>query len=223
MPAHLHELAKLTVVPAGHNHPAICNLKDLVGNHVRVGIAPAHRGLARCQIVAGHVGQHGHLNIEQGNIQMLALARAVFVCQRRQNRDGGMRTSEQVGNSDPRFLRPATGQTVALARDAHEAPHTLNNKVIARARRVRPGLTKPGDGAIHQARVQRLQAGVVQTITGELPHFVVFDQHVTLRHHLSYQGLTFWRGDVQCDRSLVAVNHEVVSGFVGILTIDVFD
>ena len=66
-------------------------------------------------------------------IDVLADAGDCAMRERRQDRGGRVHAGHQVGNCDAGFLRPAAGQIVALAGDAHEAAHALDDEIVAGA------------------------------------------------------------------------------------------
>ena len=61
----------------------------------------------------------------------------------------------QVGDRDARLLRTAAGQIVALAGDAHEPGHALDDEIVAGAVRVGAVLPEAGDRRVDEPRVQR--------------------------------------------------------------------
>ena len=72
-------------------------------------------------------------------------AGAVAMRERRQDRDRRVHAGHEVGDRDARLLRAAAGQVVALAGDAHEAAHALDDEVVAGAIGVRTVLPEAGD------------------------------------------------------------------------------
>jgi hypothetical protein len=113
--------------------------------------------------------------------------------------------------------RPAAGQVIAFAGDAHQPAHALDHEVIAGAAGVRAGLAEAGDGAVDQARVELLQAFVVQAVLGQAAHLEVFNQDVALQRQFAHQLGAARRGDVQRHRQLVAVGGQVIRSFGGVV------
>jgi hypothetical protein len=113
-------------------------------------VAPAHRRLAAREVVGVHVREHRDLHVEQRHVDVLAFARAVAVRERGEHRDGRVQAGHEVGDRHAGLLRAAAGQVVALAGDAHEAAHALDDEVVARALRVRARLAEAGDRAVDQ-------------------------------------------------------------------------
>ncbi|MNX59112.1 hypothetical protein D3C86_899690 [compost metagenome] len=159
--------------------------------------------------------------VQQGDVQMLAQAAAVALLQGRQHRDGGIHAGDDIGDRHARLLRPAAGQVIAFAGDAHQAAHALDHEVVAGALRERAVLAEAGDRAIDQARVDVLQALVIQPVLGQPAHLEVLDQDVADRGQFADQRRAFRRGHVRFDRTLVAVGAKVIGGFVGVLAVAV--
>ena len=148
---------KLAVVAAGNDEVTVGGAEHLVGHDVGVGIAVAARHLARCEVVHGLVGQRCHLHVQQCQVDMLAQPGFFAAQQRGLDGDGGVEAGHQVGKGNTGFLRPAAGQVVALAGNAHQSAEALDDEVVARLGRTRAGLAKAGDRAVHQPRVELRQ------------------------------------------------------------------
>ena len=180
----------------------------------RPGTLPSF--LAPDQVVGAQVGEHRHLGVEQGHVDMLAFAGALGVAQGGLDGDRGVEPGEEIGHGDADLLRATAGQVVAFAGDAHQAAHALDGVVVARALPVGAGLAEAGDGAIHQARVDGAQAFIVQPVSGHVADLEVFDEHMGVLHQFADQSLAFWLGNVAGDGALVAVGAQVVGGFCGV-------
>jgi hypothetical protein len=115
-PARFDEFLVLAVVAGRHDDVSVGACKGLVRHDVRVCIAPALGRLARVQVIAADVGQHGYLRVQQRHVDVLAFAGAVAVRQCGQHGHGGVHASHQVGQRHAGFLRAAAGQGIALAR-----------------------------------------------------------------------------------------------------------
>ncbi len=176
-------------------------------------IAPAHGRLATRQVVRIHVGQHGHLHIEQCHVDVLAFARSVAVRERREHGDGRIHAGHQVGDRDAGLLRAAARLAVALAGNAHEAANTLHDEIVTGALRIRPGLPEAGHRAVDQIGLHFFERRVIEAVFLQLPDLVVFQHHVALRGQFADDPLAFGRSDIDGDRALVAVCREVVGGF----------
>ena len=193
------------------------DFEHLVGHDVGVGIArpPGHLAVvvAAHQVVGAQVGEHGHLGVEQGHVDVLTFAGALGVAQGGLDGHGGVQAGEQVGHGHAHLLRATARQVVAFAGDAHQAAHALDGVVVAGALAVGAGLAKAGDGAVHQAGVDGAQALEVKPVAGHVAHLVVLHEHMGVLHQLADQRLAFGLGDVAGDGALVAVGAQVVGGF----------
>ena len=109
-----------------------------------------------------------------------------------------------------------------MAGDAHQPAHRLQDRVVAGARRVRPGLAEAGHRAIDDAGVDRLDRFVIEPVALEIADLVVLHHHVAGFGQLADDVLAFGRGDVDGDRLLVAVGAEVERVVVVRLALGVF-
>ena len=96
-----------------------------------------------------------------------------------------------------------------MAGDAHQAAHRLQDRVVAGARRVRPGLAEAGHRAIDDAGVDRLDRFIIQPVALEIADLVVLHHHVAGFGELADDVLPFRRRDIDGDRFLVAVGAEI--------------
>ena len=135
------------------------------------------------------------------------------MAQRGQNAHRGVHAGEQVGHGHAHLLR-AAAQVVALAGDAHQPAHALDGVVVAGARRIRPGLAKAGEAAVDEARVDGLQAVVIQPVARHVAHLEVLDEHLAVLGQRADQRLALGPGDVAGHAALVAVGAQVVGGLV---------
>ena len=86
----------------------------LVGHDVGVLVAQAARHLAGEQVVGALVDQPGDLGVEQGDVDLLALAGGVAVPQGRQDRHGRVHAAHDVGDADADLHRRPSGSPVRL-------------------------------------------------------------------------------------------------------------
>ncbi len=114
-------------------------------------------------------------------IDVLALPRDLAVVQRRQDGDSRVHAGDYVRDRNARLLRTAAGQAVAFARNAHQPADGLEDESPAGLAGAGAILAIAGDGAIHQPRIERPQALVVQAVALEVADLVVLDDHVALR------------------------------------------
>src|SRR5206468_8113055 len=120
-------------------------------------------------------------------------AGALAVRDRRRDGEARVHPGEDVGDGDADFLRTASWLAVALAGDAHEATHALEDEVVAGAVRARAGLAEPGDRAVDDARIDSPQILVGEPVFCEAADLVVLEQHVALRRELARDTLAFGR------------------------------
>ncbi|MNR04670.1 hypothetical protein D3C85_1206500 [compost metagenome] len=186
-----------------------------------MSITQTPRWRAGGEVVHGLVGQAGDLHVEQRHIDVLAAAIAVTMGEGGQDRHGRVEPGEDVGQRDTDFHRPRTFFTFRAPGQAHQPAQALDHEVIAGALGVGPGLTKAGDRAIDQARVDRLQAFIVQPIGSQATNLEVLDQHIRLRCQLAHQALALGLGEVDGQRTLVAVGRQVVGSLAGVLAVGV--
>ncbi|MNZ90042.1 hypothetical protein D3C78_1089920 [compost metagenome] len=208
---------ELAVVAYRQQHVAVLGDEVLVGRQAGVHIARA----ARCP-AAGHearslVGQHGHAHVQQCHVDVLALARAVAGIQRRQHGVAGVHAGEYIDHGHTGSQRAAAGFTVGMAGDAHQAAHGLDHEVVARALGIGAVLAEAGDGAVDQARIEGLEAVVVEAVLPQPADLEVLHHHVGFQGHAAQQGLAFGVGHVDGDGALVAVAGREVSGFARVL------
>ena len=120
--------------------------------------------------------------------------------QRGLDRHRGIQASHQVGERHAGFLRAATGQIIALAGDAHQTAHALNDEVITRFFSPWAGLAETGDRAVDQPWIERREGCIVEPVSGQRTGLVVFDQHVGAGGQGLHQLLAFSAGQVDGHR-----------------------
>ena len=210
---HGAEAGELAVVAHGQDHVAVGSGKGLVGHDAGVRVAHAAWHHAAHQVVGGLVGESGYLDVEQGGVDMLAQAGAVAFLQRGQDADGGVQAGEDVGQRHAHLLRAGAGFVIGHAGDAHQPAHGLDQEVVAGARGVGAALAEASDGAVDQARVDGVEAGVVQAVLLQAAGLEVFQHDVGFGRELLQLLLAFGAGHVDGDGALVAVGAEKVGRF----------
>src|SRR5262245_39479340 len=93
--------------------------------------------------------------------------------------------------------------------DAHQPAHRLQDRVIAGARRVRPGLAEAGDGAIDDTGVDRPDRLIVEAVALEIADLVILHENVAALGDVANDLLPLGACDVDGDRLLVAVGAEI--------------
>jgi hypothetical protein len=91
-------------------------LQHLVGRDVRVVVAEAPGRRPGSEIVRALIGEHRDQRIEQREVEVLALAGFRAMRERGADRDARIHAGDQVGNRNPRLLRPAAGAIVRARR-----------------------------------------------------------------------------------------------------------
>src|SRR2546425_12130939 len=201
----LAEARPLAVVSRGENHVAVGGREHLVRKQVGVGVAVAPGHLARGEIIEDLIRPEGDDGVEQRHVDVLPLADALAMRDRRGYRQRAVHPREDIGNGDAHFLRAAPRKVVAFSGDAHEAAHALEDEVVARALRIRTGLAEPGHRAIHDLRVDLFQVLVRKPVLGQPADFVVFDHHVGFQGEFARDALALGSRDVERHRFLSAV------------------
>ena len=204
--------AELAVVAHGDDHHAVRAGEGLIGGQIGVSVAHPARRIARHEVVGRLIGQHGRLNVEQGDVDVLALARRPRVPQGRQDGVGGVQAGEQIDDRHPDLHRLGARRAVRLAGDGHQPAHGLDHIVVARPVRVRPVLAEAGDGAIDQLRIDRRQRGVVEAVLLQPAGLEVLDHHVAGCSQTTHGLGAFRAGDVQLDRLLASVGAQEIGG-----------
>uniref|UniRef100_A0A0N4Z3S3 LigA n=1 Tax=Parastrongyloides trichosuri TaxID=131310 RepID=A0A0N4Z3S3_PARTI len=204
--------AELAVVAHGDDHHPVGTGEGLIGGQIGMGVAHPRRRLAGHEVVGRLIGQHGRLNVEQGDVDVLALAGRARVPQGGQYGVGGVKAGEQVNDRHPDLHRLGARRAVRLAGDRHQPAHGLDHVVVAGPVRVRPILAETGDGAIDQLRIDRRQRGVVEAVLLQPAGLEVLDHHVAGRGQTAHGLGAFRAGDIQLDRLLAPVHgvaHDV--------------
>ena len=101
---------------------------------------------------------------------------------------------------------------VGLARQVHNAAHALNDKIIARAMRIRPIVAKARDGAIDEAGVEGAQAGIIQAIFDQPPGFEILNQHIGPADQLAHDLLALWLFKIDRHRAFAAIAGMEIGG-----------
>ena len=103
-----------------------------------------------------------------------------------------------------------TGGAAALAGEAHDAAHRLEDGVVALAVRVGAGLAEAGAGDVDDALVDGADRRIVEAVALERADREVLQKHVGLLREIAHDRLAVRRAQVDGDRLLGAVAGEVV-------------
>ncbi len=174
----LAEARELGVVADRENDVAVRRREHLVGHDVRVGVAVALRDLARAPEIEDLVGVERDDGVEQRHVDVLPDAGRIAMAQGRHHGQRGVHAGDHVGHRDADLLRAAAREVVALAGDAHQSAHALEDEVVAGARRVRAVLSESGDRAIDQPRIDLAQIVVGEAVARQVADLVVLDDDV---------------------------------------------
>ncbi len=188
-----------------------CGREHLIRHDVRMLVAQPRRVFTGRQVVHPLVRQPCHVRVQHADIDLLPLPGQVAMPQRRQDADAAVQPGEQVRHRHADLLR----QSIRLAGQAHDAAHRLDQAVIARPRRIRPGLAEPGDRAIDQPRKLRVQLLVAQAVFRQRADLEVLHQDVAVGDQLQRDLLAFLLADIQRDRLLVAVDPNEIGALLG--------
>ena len=154
---------------------------------------------------------------------MLSQTAVIALLERSKNGDRGVHARDDVGHCNACFLRTTAWQVITFTCDTHQAAHALNHKVVARTLRIGAGLTKACDGAINQARIFVFHALVVETILLETAHLEIFNQDVTVFGEFFDKLDPLGTGEVNFDRTFVAIGAEIVGRFGGVIALLIFE
>jgi len=202
---------EILLVVARRDHDGAVAAREHAGRHAAIALrAPAHRHLARSEVDLRIMRQRRHAAIQQGDVDILALAAGgVAMIQGRQYGIGDVQPGEQVDDAGADLHRSGARLALRHAGDAHEAALALEHRVIAGLSRQRPVLAISGDGAVDDAGIDGLQAFIVEAIALEIADLVILHHHVAGLDEFADQFLPLRAGDVEGDRSLVAVDGHV--------------
>ncbi|CAD5296742.1 hypothetical protein BOS5A_230455 [Bosea sp. EC-HK365B] len=182
--------------------------EDVIGHDVWVGVAKALRRLGGGEVVHRLVAEHGNLGIEQRHVEHRAFASRIAPAQRGEDAGGGIKTGIDVGDGIARLHRRALG----LAGDRHRAAHSLDQEVVAGARRIGAVLAEAGDRAIDQPRIGLAHRGGVEPVFDEPADLEVLDRHVGMGGEAMNQRLALFRAEIGRDRTLAAIGRVEIGG-----------
>ncbi len=171
-------------------------------------IASAPRRCAGAEIVQRLIGHGRHCAIHQRHVDMLALAGAVPLMQRRKDAADRIEPGEQVGDRHTRALWLAVG----IAGDRHEAGHALNDVVVPGAVRIGAVLPEPGDGTVDQAGIHRAERCVVHAVFRQPTDLEVLDQDIGIGDEFAHPRLPVGTGQIHHLRGLAPVTRMEIGG-----------
>src|SRR5690606_13576921 len=130
--------------------------------------------------------------------------------------DGRVQAGEDVRECDAHLLRTRTRRLLFGAGDAHQPAHRLDQEVVAGTVGIGTALAEAADRAVHQSRRDGAQACRIQTVLLQPAGLEVLEDDVGLPGKTGDHRLPFGGGDVDRDRTLVAVRAEEVRGLSGV-------
>src|SRR4051812_40798724 len=124
------------------------------------------------------VGQKRRGNIQHRQIDRFTLAAYRSTLKRRQNRNGSVHSGHEIDDGYADLLWPPSGSIVAFSRNAHEAAHGLNGKIIGPL--IRPGasLSKSRYGAVDKLGTTLPKCLGIQSISFQRTNLEVLNHNV---------------------------------------------
>ena len=215
---HLAEAGELRIVADGKDEgPVACRI-GVVGHDGGMGIAPARRHIAVGEAGDALVDQPGDLGVEQGDVEMLALAGGAAVMQRGEDGVGGIHAAHHVGDADAGLGRLAAFR-IRPAGERHQPAHPLDEKVVAGPVRIGAVLAEAGDRAIDEAGIFRRQRLVAEPAASKVADLEILHQHIGAARQPAHQGNALLARQVDGERTLVAVGGEVIGAFAGLVAV----
>jgi hypothetical protein len=206
----LTEARPLAFRADGHGQLPVGGRERLVGHDVGVGVTQAPGRLAADEGVLGLVDQDGQGRGQQRRVDALPRPAVARPRQhRRQDADDTVQAGHHVTDGHPDLGRmPAGG--IAIAGDGHQAGRGLDDEVVARASSRWPGPAVAGDGQVDQLRSEGAERLVAEAQTVKRPRARVLHEDIGRPEQGPQDVGPLRRPQVQADRSLVAVDREVV-------------
>ena len=160
------------------------------------------------QAIQDLVGENAYGGIEQRHVDTLSAPGPRPLGQCRLDADQAIETGDDIGNGDADLLR----RMPWVSRYIHQPAHGLSHEIVARPISIAPVLAKAADRAVHQGRIERRQAGVVEAVLLETSHLEVLDDHVSLARQPHYLLAVGCLAEIQRQRFLAAIAGVKVSG-----------
>jgi len=215
----LAEFRELQIVAHRDDHMPVRARKHLVRHDVLVRVPGASRRASRYQVVHVHDRHHGNGRIEKRCVDPLSFACALAVRERGEDRDSRVHAGHEIRDGDASLLRPAAGEVVALAGDAHEPAHALDDEVVAGLIGVRPVLPESGDRRVDDARVDRAHAPVIEAVFRKPVDLEVLDDDVGAASEIENELPPLGFREVDRHRQLAAIAGEKVRRFGSVVAL----
>ena len=204
---HLAQRRELAIVGGGDDDVAILRRHRLIWVHARVGVPHPARHDATGREGRGLVDQTRHRRRQQVDLDVLAESRLASLVERREHSDETVQTGHHIEHRDASTQR----RTVGLTGEAHQPRHGLGDEVVA-GERGALRRSEPADREVDQTRVVALDVVVAKAEPVDAAGLEVLKSDVgspqqRLRHREIVRIL-----EVEHDRSLIAVDRQVVGG-----------
>jgi hypothetical protein len=111
-------------------------------------------------------------------------------------------------------------RAAALAGQAHDAAHGLEDGVVAATLRKRAGLPEAGAGHVDDARVDGADRRIVEAVALERADREILQENVGAARQRADDVLALFGAQVDGDRLFRTVEREVVSAFVAAVPLD---
>ncbi len=132
---------------------------------------------------------------------MLPLARALTHDESRLNTNDAIKPCEDICEGHADLLR----LTIGFAGQIHNATHALDQEIITRTFCIRPGVAETRDRAIDEARIDRLQAFVVEAVFIKSTELKVLNHHIRIGNELAYKLPALISAKIGNDRLLATI------------------
>ena len=205
------EFLELRIVSDGDDQFAIRGDEGLIGDDVGMGVAVALGNLSGDEVVGTDVGEPGEGGIEQGDVDAVTVADAFAGIEGGENRLVGVHAGSNVADGNSDFHRRA----VSFAGDAHDAPHRLNEDVVAGFVSEWTGLAEACDAAEDQPRISSGERFVSKSPAVERSGEKIFDEDIGFVREADNEVAAFVRFEIRHEAAFVAVAAEVVGAFSG--------
>ncbi len=202
---------KLPVVADRDDDRLVGRRERLIGHDIGMADPLPPRIMSADQSIRRLVGEHRQLRVEQGHVDRRAVAGLLTPHQRGHDCIGGIQTGEQIGDRDPGAHRSAPRLTIRQTRQAHQPAHSLDNIIIAGARRRRPILPETGYRRIDQSRIGAPQRLRVEPELFQSSDPEILDQHIGVARHPRDQRRALGIGKVDRHRPFAAIGAKIIS------------
>ncbi|OGA02167.1 MAG: hypothetical protein A3I00_02555 [Betaproteobacteria bacterium RIFCSPLOWO2_02_FULL_64_12] len=208
----LDKLGELRVVAASEHDIAVAAFENLLRHDVGVAVAPAARSVAGQQVVHRLVGERRDLDVEHGDVDVLAVPGDLAARERRQHRDCGVHPGHEIEDRNPDFHGTAAGPAVLLPGDAHQSAHRLDEEIVGHLWRLGTGLAETGDRAIDQAGIDFRQIGITELVSRQRAGLEVLQQYIRALRERPHDALAFGLLQNDGDRAFAPIGCQVIAG-----------